>query len=103
MTTFHSNLSGPLRPLKNTEARQGMQYALENTQMNYLRLELKVCEGCGVLWLRTGVGDGVYCQKCAFQLSAFPAARGKHGGGRKPHLVRERCSSASRKHNGVTR
>jgi hypothetical protein len=70
--------------------------------MNYLRLELKVCEGCGVLWLRTGVGDGAYCQNCAFQLSAFPAFRGRHAGRRKPYLVRERCGSTSRKPIGGT-
>src|SRR5437016_5525208 len=29
-------------------------YALENN-MNDFRLELKVCEGCGALWLRRGV------------------------------------------------
>lgn len=71
--------------------------------MNCLRVELKICEGCGVLWLRTGVGDGVYCHKCVFQLSEFPAARGKHAGGRRPHLVRGRCGSAVRKQDGGAR
>jgi hypothetical protein len=49
--------------------------------MNYLRLTLKVCEGCGALWLRRSI-DGVYCAPCVRQLSYFPSARGKHAGGR---------------------
>ena len=42
--------------------------------MNYLRVELKVCEGCGALWLRA-MGQGVYCLGCAVRLSEFPAPR----------------------------
>ena len=46
--------------------------------MNYLHMELKVCEGCGALWLRAGVlSMGVYCRRCAAELAQFPAARGR--------------------------
>jgi hypothetical protein len=45
--------------------------------MNYLRMELKVCEGCGALWLRTETADGVYCRTCRGRLSAFPVAKGR--------------------------
>ncbi len=55
--------------------------------MNDLRLELKVCEGCGALWLRAGCpgaasaqqaprANNVYCKSCVRMLAAFPAARG---------------------------
>ncbi len=45
--------------------------------MNYLRMDLKVCEGCGALWLRTGALEGVYCRSCRARLAEFPAARGR--------------------------
>jgi hypothetical protein len=41
--------------------------------MNTLRVELKICEGCGVLWLRSGKTDGAYCRGCAARLAEFPA------------------------------
>jgi hypothetical protein len=47
--------------------------------MNYFRVDLKVCEGCGALWLRaSGRANerlGVYCHGCAVRLSDFPAPR----------------------------
>lgn len=42
--------------------------------MKDFRVVLKVCEACGVLWLRA-VGHGVYCGECALRLSDFPAPR----------------------------
>jgi hypothetical protein len=47
------------------------------------RVELKVCEGCGALWLRK-MGDGAqgsqekrggYCRACSLMLSEFPVPR----------------------------
>jgi len=43
--------------------------------MNSLRIELKICEGCGVLWLRSGKADGVYCRGCFARLAEFPARK----------------------------
>lgn len=40
--------------------------------MKGFRVELKVCEGCGALWLRAA-GDGNYCRRCALRLVEFPA------------------------------
>jgi hypothetical protein len=62
--------------------------------MNYLRLELKVCEGCGALWIRP-VNDGVYCRPCLHQLVSFPAPKAKHVGGRprRSGRVSKRCSN----------
>ena len=45
--------------------------------MSNLHMELKVCEGCGVLWLRSGQAATVYCRGCAAKLSEFPAALGR--------------------------
>jgi hypothetical protein len=44
--------------------------------MNDLHMDLKVCEGCGALWLRAASVDGVYCRPCRVRLAEFPAARG---------------------------
>lgn len=55
--------------------------------MTILRVELKVCEGCGALWVRPA-GQGVYCRGCAKYLAEFPAPRGKRKTGRKPRVAR---------------
>jgi len=44
--------------------------------MKDFRVELKVCEACGALWLRA-VDHGVYCRGCALWLSEFPASVGQ--------------------------
>jgi hypothetical protein len=38
-----------------------------------LRVQLKVCEGCGCLWYRTENQETVYCRGCENRLSEFPA------------------------------
>lgn len=43
--------------------------------MTYLRMQLKVCEGCGNLWLRAGKEVGVYCPRCVRRLADFPPPR----------------------------
>lgn len=52
--------------------------------MKYLRVELKICEGCGALWLRISSEDGVYCSNCVVRMAGFPPATGKRPGGRPP-------------------
>lgn len=48
--------------------------------MNYFCMDLKVCEGCGALWLRVSATKGVYCRGCATKLAEFPAPRqGRRG------------------------
>jgi hypothetical protein len=42
--------------------------------MESLRMQLKVCEGCGRLWFRTGSGDGVYGSCCAGKLAEHARA-----------------------------
>ena len=43
--------------------------------MMYLRLFLKICEGCGSLWFRTQDSVEVYCPACAPRLTAIPNAK----------------------------
>lgn len=50
--------------------------------MKYLRVEMKICEGCGALWIRRGVEDGVYCSTCVTHIADLPPATGKRPGGR---------------------
>ncbi len=45
--------------------------------MNDLHMELKVCEGCGALWLRAKNTSGVYCRRCTGALAEFPTAKGR--------------------------
>lgn len=68
--------------------------------MNYLPLDLKVCEGCGALWLRMGSADGIYCRGCVRHLARFPEPRTKHAGGRKPRLARASSCSTNRAAHG---
>jgi hypothetical protein len=51
--------------------------------LEIIRLELKYCERCGGLWLRTqGTGE-VYCPACAGQISELPGVPRK----RKPYVM----------------
>ena len=56
--------------------------------MNELHLHLKVCEGCGRLWLRNIGTSGVYCQRCNTNLAQFPARRRRTG---RPHKTSQVC------------
>jgi hypothetical protein len=40
--------------------------------MNDVCVQLKVCEGCGALWLRAGAFAGVYCRGCRLKLEELP-------------------------------
>jgi Zn-finger nucleic acid-binding protein len=68
--------------------------------MKYLHVELKICEGCGALWLRRGTRDGVYCMACYKWLDGFPEPTGKRAGGR-PRLARVKGCCAGRRNRGV--
>jgi hypothetical protein len=37
-----------------------------------LRLQLKICEGCGCLWYRLPNHTAVYCRRCETALGDFP-------------------------------
>ena len=84
------------------EARQG-RGLLEEESMNYLRMDLKVCEGCGALWLRMSDITDVYCRGCATKLAAFPAPRKRRNGGRATRVKRAVGCVAAAKQEGGSR
>jgi hypothetical protein len=43
--------------------------------MEYLRVQLKVCEGCGNLWFRTQSTEEVYGRCCAGKLAEHAKAK----------------------------
>ena len=47
-----------------------------------LRVQLKVCEGCGCLWYRAQDYPSVYCQPCEVKLRDFPAPETRKRRGR---------------------
>jgi hypothetical protein len=51
--------------------------------MAYQRVTLKVCEGCGMLWIREARGGGVYCGPCTGVLRHFPDPKTRLRVGRK--------------------
>jgi uncharacterized Zn finger protein (UPF0148 family) len=47
-----------------------------------LRVQLKVCEGCGCLWLRAQNQGSVYCNRCETKLRDFPEPESRKRRGR---------------------
>ncbi len=45
-------------------------------------LHLKICEGCGRLWLRDHAVSDVYCRQCSIHFADFPAPRSRRPKGR---------------------
>jgi hypothetical protein len=43
-----------------------------------VKMNLKICEGCGALWLRTELKGGIYCKRCTPMLAELPPS-GKRG------------------------
>ena len=61
--------------------------------MTYLSLTLKVCEGCGSLWLRANAGVDVYCASCKNRLKDFPDPKTRRRLGR-PRIHRDPAAYA---------
>jgi hypothetical protein len=53
---------------------------MEIDEQEAMDLELKYCERCGVLWLRTVGDEEVYCPACMPLMADLPPVR-KRGGG----------------------
>jgi hypothetical protein len=55
-----------------------------------VRVQLKVCEGCGCLWYRAQTHESVYCKGCESKLRTFPSPQSRKRRGRPPrkHLAR---------------
>ena len=47
-----------------------------------LRVQLKICEGCGCLWYRAQSQGSVYCQGCETKLKDFPSPETRKRRGR---------------------
>lgn len=47
-----------------------------------VRVQLKVCEGCGCLWYRPSFHENVYCKACEVKLEAFPSPESRKRRGR---------------------
>jgi hypothetical protein len=58
--------------------------------MNESHMHLKICEGCGRLWLRSMEMSGVYCLRCSVHLAQFPSPHKIRKAGR-PHKASRRC------------
>jgi len=56
---------------------------MEIEGLEIVRMELKYCERCGGLWMRTQGTEDVYCPICALEMLDLPARRRR----RKPHLL----------------
>jgi hypothetical protein len=52
-----------------------MEAFMEMEGLEIVRLELKYCERCGGLWMRTWGTDEIYCPTCALEMSDMPPVR----------------------------
>jgi hypothetical protein len=54
---------------------------MEFGSLEIVRLELKYCERCGGLWMRTQGTEDVYCPSCAVEMLDLPPRKSR------PHLL----------------
>ena len=57
--------------------------------------DIKICEACGRLYLRTENESGIYCAKCAAMLCDFPTPESRKLRGRKskqPRIYAHSCN-----------
>jgi len=47
-----------------------------------VRVQLKICEGCGCLWYRAQTQGSVYCKECDTKLKDFPSPETRKRRGR---------------------
>lgn len=47
-----------------------------------VRVQLKICEGCGCLWFRAQTHKGVYCSECEVRMKDFPSPESRKPRGR---------------------
>jgi len=52
-----------------------------------LRVQLKICEGCGCLWYRIQTLGSVYCKECEVKLKDFPSPETRKRRGRPARKV----------------
>jgi hypothetical protein len=71
--------------------------------MKYLKMDVKVCECCGGLWIRNGREAGVYCRYCVVVLAEFPAPRAKRATGRRKRVPGGSLAGPATRMNGGAR
>jgi hypothetical protein len=71
-----------VRTLKPDNEFIATEAIMEIEGMEIIRLELKYCERCGGLWMRTWGTEDVYCPSCAEHMLDLPIGRKRS----KPHL-----------------
>ena len=54
---------------RDTQVRRRAHMGCDGDMMEYVRVQLKVCEGCGGLWYRASGVSGVYGRCCAGKLA----------------------------------
>lgn len=52
-----------------------------------LRVQLKICEGCGSLFVRPQSTGNIYCQSCEVKLKDFPSPESRKRRGRPPNKM----------------
>lgn len=76
-------------PMKEHEQNPPVEEAEMEKAAMELRVQLKICEGCGCLWYRAQTHEGVYCRGCEEKLRDFPSPESRKQRGRpkrKPHM-----------------
>jgi hypothetical protein len=63
---------GLWRPLDARNKFIALEAIMEIEGLEIVRLELKYCERCGGLWLRTWGTQDVYCPACAVEVLDLP-------------------------------
>lgn len=70
--TILENLRVPTTPARNKEKKHRPGNRTIGDSVMELRVQLKVCEGCGGLWYRAQNHCSSYCRECADRLKDFP-------------------------------
>jgi uncharacterized Zn finger protein (UPF0148 family) len=65
-----------------------------------LRVQLKICEGCGCLWYRAQIQGGVYCHRCEAKLKDFPSPETRKRRGRPCRKVLPRVQAVAAEAGG---
>lgn len=66
-----------------------------------LRVQLKICEGCGCLWYRAQSEGSVYCRGCEQKLREFPTPESRKRRGRPGRTARLRIWAVAAETGGA--
>jgi uncharacterized Zn finger protein (UPF0148 family) len=66
-----------------------------------VRVQLKICEGCGCLWYRAQTQGSVYCRECEVKLKDFPSPETRKRRGRPARTARVRLWKPAEAAGGV--